>query len=834
MRSTVRLPGRTRIPGSALLCMLLLTCVSHAAVAGKKPFRIEAQDATITLTEFARQAGVQILFGYEHVKGVTTNAIDGEYEPLDAIRLLVQGTGLQVSERRAGVLFVAPVKAGASGSDRSGDDAAAASGEDSRSGQGRFRVAQAEQANPPAAASDGAAEPQAATPSGRAQAGDLYEVVVTGTKLPATLTETPQSVSVITSREMELRGVQDLNGALRYSAGVKLFDYPGQQGMQDFYLRGFRANNTAGSVFRDGLRIQFNNLDGDVETYGLERIEFFKGPSSVLYGQAAPGGMVNAITKRPPRTALREVLLQAGSNERMQGAADLGGPIDAAGEWRYRATALVRDSGTQFDHMQDDRLYLAPALTWAPSEETDLTLLAQYLRTDKGGSEQSFPAVGTEFPNPNGRIPAHRFLGDTAWDGFTMDNYAAGYDLKHRFGEGLSFDQVLRYSLSRTSLEAAVPIGGAQLTQDRFLSRLAIDRLAKSRQLTTDAHLTWTFGGEGLQHTLVGGVDYAWHRRTNVQRNGAIGPLDVYAPVYDMPIAWGPALVSDTLTHLRQKAVYLQEQTKWNNLVLAFGGRQDWVRSDLEARNLNLQRKTKDDAFTGRVGAIYETASGLAPYASYSTSFQPLPGATFSGAQFVPTEGKQLEVGLKKTLTPKSLVTLAVYQLTQENVATPDLEHVGFFVQQGEVRARGVELEARTQLTDAFNLIGAYAYTDAEVTKANPAATGISTKGLKQLGIPEHNLSLWADYALRLGGGRSLDFGAGARYITKTFNTDNTVEVGGYTLVDATVSFDWNRYSLAINASNLFDKTYFTPGFYTGSVLYGYRRTVLATLRYRW
>lgn len=832
MTSTVR-PVRRACAASLLA--LLLTSVSHAAMAGKKPFRIDAKDATVTLTEFARQAGIQILFGYEHVKGITTNAIDGEYEPLDAIRLLVQGTGLQVSEQSTGVLFVAPLKAGASGDERTSSGAAThtgdASGPSSQSSAGRLRLAQAEQGAASTSASGGGAE---AASGSRAQTSVLYEIVVTGTKLPTTLTETPQAISVITSKEMELRGVQDLNAALSYSAGVKFRDYPGQQGMQDFYLRGFRANNTAGSVFRDGLRLQFNNLDGDVETYGLERIEFFKGPSSVLYGQAAPGGMINAITKRPPNSALGEVVLQGGSYDRKQGAIDIGGPIDAAGTWLYRATALVRDSQTQFDYTSDDRVYAAPALTWAPSEDTDVTLLTQVLSTATGASEQSFPVSGTELFNPNGPIRSNRFMGDPSWNDFTMDNYAAGYDFNHRFSESLSFNQVLRYSMSRTSLEAVVPTGAAALGNNRLLSRLAVDRLAKSRQLTTDAHLTWTLGDDDLRHTLVGGVDYSWHRRTNVQRNGTIAPLDVYAPVYNVPITWASTLASDLLVHLKQKAVYLQEQTKWNNLVLTFGGRQDWVRSETVVRNAGLVRESEDNKFTGRVGAIYETSFGLAPYVSYSTSFQPIPGTTFSGVQFEATEGKQIEVGLKQELAPGSLVTLAVYELTQENVTTPDLAHVGFFVQQGEVRARGVELEARAQLTDAFNLIGAYAYTDAETTKANPNAAGISMKGLKQLGIPEHNVSLWGDYTFRLGGERTLNIGAGARYVTETFNTDNSVEVSGYTLVDATVSLDWSNYSLAVNVSNLLDETYFTPGFYAASVFYGYRRTVLGTLRYRW
>jgi len=200
----------------------------------------------------------------------------------------------------------------------------------------------------------------------------------------------------------------------------------------------------------------------------------------------------------------------------------------------------------------------------------------------------------------------------------------------------------------------------------------------------------------------------------------------------------------------------------------------------------------------------------------------------------VPTEGKQAEVGLKYQLDPASQLSLALYELTQTNVATPDPQHSGYFVQQGEVRSRGVELEGRTRVTDALNLIVAYAYTDAETTKANPDAAGISTVGLKQLGIPEHNISLWADYSFHFGPDSKLDIGGGARYVTGSYNTDNSIKVDGYTLVDLAGHYTWKGYALSVNVSNLLDKEYFTPGFYNGTVFYGYGRTVLATLRYRW
>jgi iron complex outermembrane receptor protein len=748
--------------------------------------RIAAQPLATALIEFSQQSGVQVMASAAIVRGLQTQGVQGQMSVAAALGALLQGTSLDFHPAGPNTVGLRKPAVGAA----------------------------------------------AAEATDRVQVLDM--VVVTATKTETSITETSQSLSVVTSEEMEVRGVQDLNAALSYSAGIKFRDYPGGQGMQDFYLRGFRSNNTAGAVFRDGLRQQFNGLDGDLETYGLERIELLKGPSSVLYGQGAPGGLVNAITKHPSKTPLRELVVQGGSHDRLQGAVDFSGPIDDDAEWRYRLTALGRDSDTQFDYVVDDRLYVAPALTWVPSDRTEITLLTQYLKTEGGGGEQSFPVIGTVRPNPNGKIPSSRFLGDPSWNLFEVEGEAAAYEFKHKFTDSLRFNQVLRYSESDTTLKAVSPRLSGNLTNNRFQSRLGVDRVADSRQLTTDANLAWTLDSDAIENTVLLGVDYAWHRRNNVQRNGTIGDIDVFAPVYGMPIVWAPTLAVNQTSRLEQTGIYLQDQVKWQGLSVTGGIRRDDVRTENLVRNLNITQIVEDEKTTGRVGAIYETDFGLAPYASYSTSFQPLPGTSFGGRPFEPTEGKQTEVGVKYQLDPTSLVTLALYELTQTNVATPDPLHSGFFVQQGEVRSRGVELEGRTRVTDALNLIAAYAYTDAETTKANPAASGISTVGLKQLGIPEHNISLWADYTFSFGADNTLDIGGGARYVTDTYNTDNSIRVDGYTLVDLAGHYTWKGYALSVNVSNLLDKEYFTPGFYNGTVFYGYGRTVLATLRYRW
>jgi iron complex outermembrane receptor protein len=258
-----------------------------------------------------------------------------------------------------------------------------------------------------------------------------------GTKTDTPILEVPQTVNVITRKEMDQRGATDFNSIVSYTPGIRAIDYPGGQGAPDIYLRGFRAFNLF-SMYRDGLRSGFNQYDTDVEQYALEQIDVLKGPSSVLYGQGAPGGIVNMTSKRPTDEPLHEVQTQYGSFNRKQIAVDLGGPVNTDGTVLYRMTGLYRDSDTQIDHSPDDRLYIAPAVTLKPDEATSLTILGSYQKTKKGGAEQSLPTR-------SGSFPSSLFLGEPGVTHYDVANTSVGYEFKHEFDSGWTFKQNARY-----------------------------------------------------------------------------------------------------------------------------------------------------------------------------------------------------------------------------------------------------------------------------------------------------------------------------------------------------------------------------------------------------
>ncbi|TWT02865.1 TonB-dependent siderophore receptor [Reyranella sp. CPCC 100927] len=653
-----------------------------------------------------------------------------------------------------------------------------------------------------------------------------------GTKSNTPLREVPAAISVVTREELDRRGVQDFNAAVGYTPGIRAVDYPGGQGAADIYIRGYRAINFLG-IYQDGVRGGFNNYDSNIETYGLERIDIIKGSVSALYGQGTPGGVVNLLTKRPLFERLNEVQVQGGSFNRVQGAFDLSGPVND--QFAYRLTGLARDADSQVAHTPDRRLYIAPAFTWKPNADTSFTVLANHLWLRRGGSEQSLPISGTLRPNPNGRLSRDLFLGEPDFNKEAIKSTSVGYILDHAFSESWRLHSITRYSTTDTEYQAMGASNGGALTNNRFYKRTPYARRQDSEGVLTDNHIEGKITTGPLQHTIIGGIDFATYVRRDRRWIGATADLDVYNPVYGAPIILPAAPNVRATQNIQQLGVYVQDQIKVGGLIVTLGARQDWVTSRTKNGITNSAVHREDKAFSYRVGVGYVFEAGIVPYASYSTSFNPLPFNRSDGKPFEPSKARQFEAGVK--YQPPGIngyVTASVFNITQTNVATADPNNPGFFNQTGETRSRGFELEGKTTLTEGLSVIGSYAYLDAKVTKD----TVLKGKRLEK--VPRHSASLWLDYAFQSGDFRGLRLGAGVRYVGRTTNATNVDKIPGYALFDASISYEVGNLihsleglKLSVSAANLFDKRYFTSSFYQGTVLEGNRRTVYATLSHR-
>ncbi|MDT9646327.1 TonB-dependent siderophore receptor [Pseudomonas sp. JV245A] len=664
------------------------------------------------------------------------------------------------------------------------------------------------------------------------QAGYVAKRSLSGTKTDASLSEIPQSISVITRDQMDAQQVQSVNEALRYTAGVQANTTAASQRFDTLSIRGFDVTT---GMLRDGLKGNTAQAWPKVEAYGLERIDVLKGPASVLFGQNSPGGVVNQISKRPLDKPFHEVQIQGGSFDRAQGQFDFSGPLDDEGQFLYRLVGLERDSGTQFDHIKDDKQYFAPSFTWKPNDDTSLTLLADYTQDTFGAPRVFLPAQGTLLGNPNGKVRHNVFLDEPGLDN-DRTQYSLGYLLEHRLNDVWSLNSSARYGHVNLLTNTA---SGMSLAPDlRTLNRAAyrFRIVGDTYSLDNNAQARWNLGSTQMVSLL--GIDYRRTREDYYLRGGSASPIDIYNPVHGGVFDPSPPF-TNTVQRADQVGVYAQQQFTFDeHWVLTVGGRQDRSSARTDNRMNDSGSKQDDEKFTYRTGLVYLADNGLAPYISYSTSFDPVLGTNFYGTPYKPTSAKQSEVGVKyQPPGIDSYITLSLFDLTQENVLTTDPAQRLNKIQTGEINVRGIELEGKASLARGLDLLAALTYNDAEVSKSNNPLE----KGKRPTDTPEKMASLWADYTLPEGPLSGLGFGAGVRYIGSTeADAANTQRVPSYTLLDAAVHYDFDKLipaakglRLAVNATNLTDKHYY-EGCSLTNCSAGYDRSVIASLRYRW
>jgi iron complex outermembrane receptor protein len=648
----------------------------------------------------------------------------------------------------------------------------------------------------------------------------------TATKMDAPLIEVPQSVSVVTQDQLTARNVQTVNEAIRYTGSVDTDTY-GQETRYDWInIRGF--DQSTYGLYRDNSRWQSGNVSGQVDPYMIQEVDIVKGPSSVLYGQNQPGGLVNLVTKRPPSRQMREIVLNYGSFNRAQVSGDFGGPIGADNStMKYRLTGLYRKSDTQVDNVPDDRWFLAPAFTWTPNTQTTWTLLGDYQK-DKTGWSQFLPSQGTFLPNPNGKIPVDTFTGEPGYDFFHRTQWSGGSLFEYRFNPVWTIRNTARYSSIKYNGNDV--FGGGLAADLRTLNRFGFGNSLDLGLFTADTNASAHVKSGIVDHSILFGLDYSDSTSTVVSGFASAPSIDVYAPVYG-------ATIPDLFTYYNTEqpvtlvGLYAQDHMKIGpRWVLTLAGRHDSTDITTNDRIGKTTTKQSPDKFTGRVGVTYLSEMGLAPYASWSTSFLPVTGVDAAARPFEPTEGKQIEGGLK--YQPKgsnSFLTASVYQIEQTNVLTPDPVNPFQNVQQGEIRSRGFELEGVGNVVSTLNFNAAYSHLDQEVT----ATTDPNALGKRPALAPDNLFSLGGEYTLVSGPATGLGFGAGMRYVgSRAGDAANTIEVPSYTLFDASLRYLYRDVEFQLSGTNLTNKEYVAVCTSVSYCNYGTARKFIATTRF--
>lgn len=664
----------------------------------------------------------------------------------------------------------------------------------------------------------------------------VAERAITATKTDTPLVETPQAISVVTSDVYADRGARNVQETLRYSAGVTAEAFGLDTRSDTITVRGLDPVQ-----YQDGMRKNYNfSPIPRIDVYTLDRIEVLRGPSSVLYGQGASGGIVNIVSKKPEFEPAGEVAAQYGNFDRKQIQADITGALNDAGTLAGRFVVVVRDSGMQTDQLPDDRIVLAPSLTWRPGEDTDITFLGQYQRDRTASSQQFLPVVSTLLASGERRLDPPTFLGDKDHDKLDARQATGTLLVEHRFSDALTLRSNLRYVDADTTFQEIYPDVYSNPqdpfidADDRILNRFFYGTKPHIRTLTNDNSLQYRFVTGPFQHTLLGGIDYTDFRQESSSAycdasfdpaDCAITSIDAYHPVSSGVIA--PAYVDDPEQRNTQLGLYVQDQIGYADRVsLVIGARRDRARSETEGSPTQT-----DEATTFRVGVIGEVAKGVSPYVSYSESFLPVAGLDFFDNALKPVRGRQYEGGVKWNPTRGALFTANVYDIIESNRPTNDPNNVLNIVQTGKIRSRGFELEGAYAVTDDFTLTMSYSYNDAEVTESSFA----EEVGVQLSDTPQYLASVWAAKTFAVGAQAKLRIGLGGRYVGSTLSTGTagSLRTPSYALADALASLDWSRWSLSLNVNNLFDKEYFAPCRAFGDCFTGNSRTVVGTLAYR-
>lgn len=770
-----------------------------------RAYNLPAAPLSTTLNQIASQGGIALSLNPALAAGKTSAPVNGQYDAADALRAALRGTGLQLEQSSTGTYTLVAVPEGT-----------LALPETSVIGVENLESAW------------GPVEGYTATRT------------AAGSKTDTALVEAPRSISVATRQQMDDRSVHSLDDAVRYMPGITASSYGSDTRADWLRVRGFEPTQ-----FLDGLPLPKGvYANPKQETWNLDRLALLRGPASSVYGQTPPGGLLDMVSRRPSAEASNEIQLQYGSDNHRQINFASTGKIDDAGQFFYGLSGVVRDSGTQVDHVDNKRYNIAPSLTWNIDDDTKFTLLSQFTRDDTGITSQFLPVQGTKIKSPLGDISHHKNLGDPDWEYYDRTYYALGYAFEHRLNDVWQFKQNLRYTKSDLSFQSLTPgsYPFAQVDDQGNVNRTSTSVDEDISQFAVDNNFQADFATGDIRHTLLLGLD---HQRSNTNYTSIFGdglPTNVITPIYGQPIG-RPARSTafydyDQKTY--QTGLYVQDQMALDQWRLTLGGREDWVHTSTKFINKGDATNTqRDKAFSGNAALSYVFDNGFVPYLSYAESFQPTTGAdATSTGSLKPTEGKQWELGIKyQPPGSKTLLTAAVYDLTQKNVSVNTfVNNVSITSQTGEVKVKGLELEAVSDVTDNLKVIAAYTLAKSEVQN------GVDKGNRLQL-MPNQQASLWTDYTWHAGVLDGFGIGGGVRYTGNTYGDKANTWLGkadAYTVFDASVHYDLGRLdnslkgaSLAVNATNLFDKDYISTcdSFYC---YYGDTRSVVASATYKW
>ncbi len=633
---------------------------------------------------------------------------------------------------------------------------------------------------------------------------------ISATKTETPLVEVPQSIQVITRDLIEEQGNRTLGDALANVSGVRatkaeetLFAQP--------IVRGFPAE-----IYYDGLPA-FGGTAASIDPttlVGVERVEVLKGPTSALYGGGigAPlGGLINVVSKRPEAEPSALLSMRTGSFGTVNPSFDINTPL--GDKVAARLTADYQENDSWIDHVNGHQWSIQPSIVFQLTPETELLLRGHY--EDRSQAEFSgLPAAEAL----SGKVD--RYANPAATHGqpdTTIENRVSTAELKHALNDNTRVTVTARHYEAKIRDYGSFifpAIAGPEAATPTVYPIFKLYLPGNIRENTLDANIATRIEALGGKHELLTGISYDRTRFYSAVSNAEfVGNLDLANPDYSLDYGATPDVIVSQTNRYQTSALYVQDQATYGRLHVL--GSLRFTQLQLEQQEQGID--TQYHRVTPRVGLTYDLTESVAAYVAYSTGFR---GAfNFTGRESPKPElSRNYETGLKLNFKDIGLSgTLAVFEQTRRNVSTPDPDPafalLGYSVQSGEQRARGIETDLVWEPTPALSILGNYAYTQAEVVKDNSIPEG---DGLPR--VPRHSGRLAAHYRILEGAARGLSFGAGISAVSsRELTLPNTVAAPGYALLDAQTSYGFDHYTVSVNAVNLAGRKVFETYQYLGS-----------------
>jgi len=619
----------------------------------------------------------------------------------------------------------------------------------------------------------------------------------TATRTDTPIRDIPTSIQVIPQQVLEDQNVLRLQDALQNVSGVSKYGNYGGTGAGSYNIRGFSQDGNFRNGFRD------NDFYSLPETANIERVEVLKGPASVLFGQVEPGGIINIVTEQPLSEPYYSLGFEVGNYDFYRTTLDISGPLNSDKSLLYRLNVAYQNADSFRDFVETERVFIAPVVTWNISDRTTLTVDFEYLYDDplydRGLSALSDGSLV---------LPIERFLGYSSLDDYHQARYRGGFTFEHQFSDNWQLRNALAISSNRLGGQRTDVNGTLQ--DDRFIPRELRDDEFVVENYGVQTELTGNFDTGAIAHQLLLGFELSRKTRVYNTVSADLPLIDIFDPDYEISLPTELPNAFQLADRIDALGLYLQDQiTLTDNLKLLVGGRFDFTDQEENYPLDGISNNQSDEAFSPRLGIVYQPIEPISLYASYSRSFVPVVGRSATNSPFVPQRGTQYEVGIKgEFFDGRLLATLAGYEITKTNVLTFDPADPDFSIQVGEQRSRGIELDVAGEILPGWNIIASYAHTDAEVTEDN-----LLPVGSRLANVPENSASLWTTYELQNGSLQGLGFGLGLFFVGDRAGFAGSdppeFELPSYLRTDAAVYYRRNNWKAAINIKNLFGIEYY-------------------------